>query len=54
LLASENPDDWERAYTDLEGIQREAPGASIVVNNAPQNSDPTNMLPPGFVVVHSP
>jgi hypothetical protein len=46
LLASENPDDWERAYTDLEGIQREAPGASIVVNNA--------LLPPGFVVVHSP
>jgi hypothetical protein len=54
LLASENPDDWERAYTDLERIQREAPGASIVVNNAPQNSGSTNMLPPGFGIVHPP
>jgi hypothetical protein len=48
LLASENPDDWERAYTALERIQRETPAASIVVHNAPQNSGPTNMLPAGF------
>jgi hypothetical protein len=48
LLASDNPDDWERAYTDLERIQRETPAASIVMNNAPQNFGPTNMLPPGF------
>jgi hypothetical protein len=55
LLASDNPDDWERAYTDLQRIQRETPDASIVVNNAPQNFGPTNMLPPGFRgVVHPP
>ncbi len=34
LLASENPDDWERAYTDLQRIRRET------------NSGPINMLPP--------
>jgi hypothetical protein len=46
LLASENAGDWERAYTDLQRIQRETPSMSVADNGAARNSGPINMLPP--------
>jgi hypothetical protein len=53
LLTSDNPDDWERAYTELKQIkQKEVTTASTGESNGSASVGPTNTVPHTFKIVH--